>query len=93
MTHLLTIEKNISEHDQARNYQNGTLQTAISGIAMTIDTHIEIPDTCTSEADIENHLVSILSVLEGRGVTFNILLGPEAGFYKKHDKSNKLIQR
>lgn len=77
MKYLLTVEQNVSEDEQISSRQNGTLQTAIPGTAMTVETHIEIPESCKSEADIEKHLVGVLSVLDGQGVIFNVSLGAE----------------
>lgn len=77
MAHLITVKKDVNESEQSSSYQNGTLQTVIEGVAMTVETHIEVPPECKTQNDVEKYITSLLSVLSGRGVVFNIALGKE----------------
>jgi hypothetical protein len=75
MAKLLTTTKDVSEKTQMSSFQNGTLQTAIDGVAMTIETHFDIPATCKTQDDVHKHMTGILSAIQGKGVSFTVTMG------------------
>jgi len=75
MTRLLTTTKNVDEKTQMSSVQNGTLQTAINGVAMTVETHIDIPATCKTQDDVHRHIAGIVAALYGKGVSITVTMG------------------
>ena len=83
------IEVDCSEQDQLGSFQNGTLQGFGEHLAITIQTHITVPDgmeDCTQQ-EAANHLREILQAASsavGHQLVFDVQIGVSAESEHKH---------
>lgn len=77
LMNTVVVETGVSESEQIGSHQNGTLQTAVEGIAMTVETHIKVPHECTTESDVEDYVKSLAPKLLELGINLNVSIGEE----------------
>ena len=74
MARNMLIELDVNEAEQSSSRQNGTLQTAVEGIAMTVETYIDIPSRCKTQDEVAKYLERITTGLGVLGIKFNVAI-------------------
>lgn len=80
----VTIEAGLNSEDQSRSFQNGTLQGVGGGVAITIQTHLEVPKDVSAkgEHEVANWLNTKLSavVRDHAEFSFEVQVGKDIDY-------------